>query len=196
MLDHPVFEAPTPAPDHAATAGTPEPPAAALSWYGLRTLTRAEFAARDELAALGFEVCVPVYRTRTWPRKRRRSVVVERPLCPGYVFCLLPSGRWREVRSCRHVIGWIADNRGPLRIGRPEQLRELNIAALAGAYDDLGVEGRLKPGGELEILFGPFAGWRVAFMAIKGSSIDAEVAMFGTARRILIPAQDLHMRKG
>lgn len=165
-------------------------------WFGIRCLTGKEVEARNDLEAIGISVCLPTCRTRTWPRKKRVSVIVERPLCPGYVFAFVPPGRWPEVRVCRRVIGWIADDLGPLPIGRPDQLFKLQNAALAGGFDDAAVEGRLKPGDELEILFGPFSGWRVAFMAIRGQTIEGEISMLGAARRVLIPAENIHMRKG
>ncbi|WP_409567722.1 transcription termination/antitermination protein NusG [Paracoccus sp. (in: a-proteobacteria)] len=165
------------------------------AWYGIRCLTGKEGEARDQIAVLGLEVCVPTYQTRTWPRKKRVSVVVERPLCPGYVFAFIPPDRWPDIRACNRVIGWIADDSGPLPVGRPEQIIKLHNAALAGAYDEKAVEGRLRPGDELEVLFGPFAGWRVAFMALKGRAVEGELAILGAARRVLIPAENLHMRK-
>lgn len=170
--------------------------APAAGWYGIRCLTGKETAAREELEALGVEVCALTYRTRTWPRKKRASVIVERELCPSYVFAFILPSQWPEVRVCRGVIGWIADDKGPLPVGSPEQLQRLQNAALAGAFDDTGVEGRLQPGDELEILFGPFSGWRVAFMALRGQAIEGEISMLGAARKVRIPASDIHMRKG
>lgn len=168
----------------------------ASGWYALRCLTGKEAQAIVAIEKLGMTVCAPTYRTKTWPRKRRGSVVVHRALCPGYLFAQVPPNRWPDIGACKQIIGWVADMRGPLPVRKPERLRKFENAALAGSYDDMGVEGRLKPGDELEILFGPFSGWRVAFKALRGKSVEGEVAMLGAPRRVLIPAEDIHMRKG
>lgn len=170
--------------------------APASGWYGIRCLTGKEAEAREELEALGVEVVPLTYRTRTWPRKKRRSVIVERPLCPSYIFAFIQPGQWPQVRACNRVIGWIADDKGPLPVASEDQLRKLQNAASAGAFDDTGVEGRLMPGDELEILFGPLSGWRVAFMALRGQMIEGELSMLGTVRKVRVPASDIHMRKG
>ncbi|WP_092897019.1 hypothetical protein [Rhodobacter sp. 24-YEA-8] len=51
-------------------------------------------------------------------------------------------------------------------------------------------------GDELEILFGPLSGWRVAFTALRGQMIEGELSMLGTVRKVRVPASDIHMRKG
>ncbi|WP_112312428.1 transcription termination/antitermination NusG family protein [Pseudogemmobacter bohemicus] len=179
--------------DRDVRAAGKAPPA---GWFGIRCLTGKETEAREELEALGVEVIPLTYRTRTWPRKKRRSVIVERPLCPAYVFAFIQPAQWPQVRACNRVIGWIADDKGPLPVASAEQLHKLQNAAAAGAFDDTGIEGRLMPGDELEILFSPLSGWRVAFMALRGQMIEGELSMLGTARKAQIPASDIHMRKG
>lgn len=155
-------------------------------WYCLRCLTGNEEQAAAEVEALGLTVWLPTYWTLTKPKKRKNPVKVERALLPGYLLAQVPDDQWRVVRSAQHIIGWVAGSSGPLPILREKPIRELRERVEAGEFNNRGLGPNIRPGTMLEVLFGPFMGWRVSFVGMVGKKIEGEINLMGSPRRVKI----------
>lgn len=170
------------------------PKIAPAPWFCLRCLTGDEDLAAAEVEALGLTVWVPTYRTLTKPKKRKRAVEVSRALLPGYLLARVPHDQWRAVRSARHIIGWVAGQSGPQPILREKPIRELRERVEAGEFNNRGLGPNIKPGTMLEVLFGPFMGWRVSFIGMVGKRIEGEISLMGSPRRVKINPQHINMK--
>lgn len=162
-------------------------------WFAIRTLTGQEITATDHLSQAGIEVWCPMFRTLTKPTKKRKPVEVNRPLLPGYTLATVRSGTWGIVRGCKGVIGWVAGPDGPLPCLRSAEITSMRERERLGTFDHSGLEGRLSKGDPLEVLFGPFAGWRVSFIAVTDNKIEGEVELLGATRRVLINSQHVKL---
>lgn len=59
-------------------------------WYGIRTRSNCEKVAATALESKTYETYMPTYRSRR--KWSDRTIEIERPLFPGYVFCRLNLG--------------------------------------------------------------------------------------------------------
>jgi len=124
-------------------------------WYAIRTRSRHEKLVRDELAAKGMEVFLPlVQRWRQWKDRRK---LVAFPLFPGYCFAsFLPAGRV-AVLAANGVVQILGNPEGPIPIpdSEIEAVRRLVESILP--YDP---HPYLKEGMLVEVIRGPLAGLR------------------------------------
>lgn len=75
----------------------------ALGWYVVRSATRMEAQANQDLLDLGFTVFLPVEVRWTHPLRSLKRVRKERPLLPGYLFVLAREGDLGLVAGAEHV---------------------------------------------------------------------------------------------
>src|SRR5690606_29311991 len=97
-----------------------------LQWYVAVVPAQKEFAARDRLKDLGYQVMVPVeYKWRRKSRHTRKRIEVAVPLLPRYVFvgtdCPL---YWWQVRRCPLIQGFLGWD------GMPTPLPPAGVRAL------------------------------------------------------------------
>ena len=73
-------------------------------WYVLRTKSRAEYLAADELERDGYEILFPRVKS-----SYARPGHLDTPLFPGYLFlrCDPTATSWPTFRAGRHILGWI-----------------------------------------------------------------------------------------
>ena len=76
----------------------------AAAWYVMRTQSRAEYVAADELRRDGFEVLFPRVESPNNPKGHGDT-----PLFPGYLFlrCDLQNDNWPSFRPAHRVLGWV-----------------------------------------------------------------------------------------
>jgi transcription antitermination factor NusG len=108
--------------DTRAVPETPKDP-----WFALRVKSNHEKAVCSYLAAKGFEVFLPICRTRN--RWADRFKLVETPLFSGYVFSRLDRTRPNAVLSTPGVIQIVGTGRNP------EPVLEGEISAIRRAVD-------------------------------------------------------------
>lgn len=89
------------------------------SWYGVRTRSNCEKVAATALESKTYETYMPTYRARRqWSD---RTVEIDRPLFPGYVFCRLdPSERLLPVLTSPGVVSLIGFGNEPVPIPETE----------------------------------------------------------------------------
>ena len=109
--------------DDATGAGT----ASSSGWHALYTRHQHEKSVADILHTKGFEVFLPVCRTRN--RWADRYKLVEIPLFAGYVFARLDRARPHAVLSTPGVLQIVGSGR------QPEPVLESEIAAIRRAVD-------------------------------------------------------------
>jgi transcription antitermination factor NusG len=137
---------------------------AILPWYALRVRSRHEKATAASLFGKGYEVFLPLYRSRQ--RWSDRVKEVELPLFPGYLFCrfdFLQRLPILKTPGLVHVVG----------VGEhPEPVPEGEIAAVqAIVASRLGTEPwpYLHIGQRVRIEVGPLAGIEGILIALRNS---------------------------
>jgi transcription antitermination factor NusG len=122
------------------------------SWYVVRSKPHKESYAQIQLELRRIDVFMPKLALPQYV-KHRRTVV---PLFPSYLFVRLAlPHRYHDVLWAPGIQGFVAGNGGPLPLddGAVEFLRDR-----ATPDGVIGAEPKLRPGQEVEILEGPFAG--------------------------------------
>lgn len=93
----------------------PSPTTAAGDWYALRVKARSEKLIAAAADRKGFEGFVPVYRcTRRWSD---RTVSVEFPLFPGYVFCRTDPKVRLPLLTIPGVLHFVSVGKTPVPVG-------------------------------------------------------------------------------
>jgi transcriptional antiterminator RfaH len=133
----------------------------ATAWYAVHTQARREDLAEAQLRSLGVRTFCPRHRQRVILHGYRREVI--RPLFPGYLFAAFDVRR--ELRAVHYACGV----RGVVLVGREpaEVPAELLEGIRARMQDGVVVlhPKPFRPGQRLEIVAGPFRGYRGIFEA-------------------------------
>lgn len=162
-----------------------------MNWYCLRTAPQKENAVTQILTARGVTAFCPTEtKWRRHGRKKRQPV--ERPMLPRYILirCEEP---WAIVHAMRGrgVCGLVCFGGAPARI--PERAVEW-LARRSGAAlstRSSAVHRAFAPGDQVDIIAGPFQGWRVELTTIKGEAGVVLLRMFGSERRVPIRLDQL-----
>lgn len=162
------------------------------SWFALRTAPQKEFAVQEILRNRGVTCFVP---TETkWRRlgAKKKCSPLERPMLPRYLLIQHPDP-WVIVRAMqdRGVSGLVCF------AGVPAPIPERSIAWLARCSGaavptrTVAVHRAFAPGDRVEIVSGPFQGWRVELSEIKGEVGRVLMRMFGTDRMVPVRLDQL-----
>lgn len=110
----------------------------ALAWYVVRSATRMEAQANQDLLDLGFTVFLPVEVRWTHPLRSLKRVKVSRPLLPGYMFVLARECDLGVVGGAEHVhaVVSIPTEAGPRAMAVPmHQVTALQAEVRDGDHD-------------------------------------------------------------
>lgn len=123
-------------------------------WFAIHTLPFNETRAEHHLGNQGFSTFTPK-RLKT-VRHARRSLTLEAPFFPRYIFVVLDLSRdrWRKVNNTLGVSRLVMCADEPLAVPRGV------VEALIASTDDRGIlqlGERLKVGGLVRLMAGPFA---------------------------------------
>ena len=134
-----------------------------LPWYALRTRSNFERVAALSLSGKGYETFLPVYQCRR--RRRDRTVEVELPFFPGYLFCRFDYQRRLPILTSPGVVNIVG--------GRtfPETVSEVEIATVRAIVEShLRAEPWpfLEMGQPVRIFDGPLAGVEGILVDSKG----------------------------
>jgi transcription elongation factor/antiterminator RfaH len=123
-------------------------------WYAVHTLPFAEARAEGQLHRQGFRTFQP--KRHKTVRHARKSITVEAPFFPRYLFIVLDLSRhqWRSVNGTFGVSRLVM--RGDQPHPAPRQVVEALIAA-ADARGILQFGDKLQVGGPVRLMAGPFA---------------------------------------
>jgi transcription elongation factor/antiterminator RfaH len=123
-------------------------------WYAVHTLPFAEARAEVQLHRQGFRTFQP--KRHKTVRHARRSITVEAPFFPRYLFIVLDLSRhqWRSVN------GTFGVSRLVMRGDQPHPVPRQVVEALIAAADARGIlhfGDKLQVGGPVRLMAGPFA---------------------------------------
>jgi transcription antitermination factor NusG len=131
-------------------------------WYALRVEPNHEKVAGEALKCRGYEIYVPVYRSRR--RWSDRIKEIDKPLFPGYIFCRFARLHRAPVLATPGVRGVISFN------GRPEPVSESEIATIQRVVrSGLNLEPwpYLNIGDRVRLTDGPLAGIEGILLKIR-----------------------------
>lgn len=159
-------------------------------WYVVYTKPSQEHVAEFHLKNQQFEVFLPLHEVE----KRHKQVIVTqiRPYFPRYLFIKFDESRddWGPIRSTRGVSNLVRFN------GWPSPVPVHLIAALKRNENSDGLQrvtkSVWKPGDEIEIEAGPFAGYRCIFEAARSSDrVAVMLSIVGKQTRAVLSREDL-----
>jgi len=159
-------------------------------WYAVYTKPRQETLAEKNLERQRYEVYFPrLKRTR---RYRRRWTEVIEPLFPRYLFAYLREGQdnFAPIRSTYGVVDIVRFG------GVPRPVPEGLIEALQ-AHEDQTQKVHLdswkwRPGMQVEILEGPFAGLKGIFAAERAEDrVVILLQLLGRTNRVTFPRDNV-----
>ena len=161
-----------------------------LQWYVAVVPAQKEFAARDRLKDLGYQVMVPVeYKWRRKSRHTRKRIEVAVPLLPRYVFvgtdCPLS---WWQVRRCpliKAILGWD---------GVPKPLPPEAVKALEGlnfAIPTFNPHKSIRAGDDVQFIIGPLRGKIAKVRKIVAKRAKVLIEVFASMREIEVPLEIL-----
>lgn len=131
-------------------------------WWAIWVRSRCEKVAAESLRAKGYEVFLPLYRSRRqWSD---RVKVVEQPLFPGYIFSRLDIRERMPVIQTPGVVSFVGAS------GEPEPVAESEISMIQQIVESglpVGPWPYLKEGQQVEISHGPLKGLRGILTRIK-----------------------------
>lgn len=139
------------------------PDPSALPWFAVRTRSRAEKAAHEQLGRKGVEVFLPTV-TR-WSRWKDRKKQVDWPLFPGYCFARFDPREALKVLTCSGVATIVSFGGilAPVPDVEVEGVRRLVTSGLQ--YDSCPF---IKEGSRVEVVNGPLKGL-VGLLVKKGA---------------------------
>ena len=168
-----------------------------LSWFALYVKARHEKVVGTILRMKGFEICLPVVRSRReWVD---RDKVLDLPAFPGYLFCQFDLENRAPIASTSGIVAVVGARKNPIAIP-PEEIHRLQALERAAPivepwpYMTVGQEVRIE-GGSLDGLTGFLQDCRkvtrvVATVTLLQRSVAVEVdrsrvvpIVRGTSRR-------------
>jgi transcription antitermination factor NusG len=132
-------------------------------WFALRTRSNYERVCAASLSQKGYETFLPMYRSRR--RRWDRTVAVEFPLFPSYLFCRFDFLHRLPILMCPGVVHIVG---GP---SQPEPVSKSEIATIRSI---LAAELQAEPwpflekGERVRIVCGPLAGAEGLLVEFKG----------------------------
>lgn len=161
-----------------------------MQWYVAVVHAQKEFAARDRLNELGYEIIVPIeYKWRRRSRHCRKRVEVAMPLLPRYVFVgcegQLP---WWELRDCPMIQGFLGHDGYPKPLP-PEAVRALE--GLSFAIPTFNPHKSIRAGDQVQFAAGPLHGKIARVRKIVHKRARVLIEVFSSMREIEVPLEIL-----
>jgi transcription antitermination factor NusG len=144
-------------------------------WYVAETFPKCEFEVESSLISKGFDAYAPRSRHFRWSKfSVRRREKIEKPLFPGYTFVSFDVEKdewWQPIHSSDGVRSVLSNNLIPSRV-HSFAIDRLRRAEAAGMFDYTIPVSNFRPGDDVEIIEGPFAG---LIAKIKSASVKKRV---------------------
>lgn len=157
------------------------------STYAINTTRNKEFEVEEVMQALGLYPWVPRRRASRYIKEKREAIAYDVAYVPKLIFSVIPAIYWPDVTGIKHVIG------------KPVPLSRLDIegdrsrdapglkqfkAAVEAEYADAKrreensmYQCQYEPGQALEMLSGPFDGFRAEFQGVIRRAHDDYVRL-------------------
>lgn len=162
------------------------------AWHAFRTNIKCEYRAKIGIEILGFETFVPL--EQKYIRRRGFRVKVQNPLFSRYGFVKFDVEKddWGPIKEVDGVEDILRNNQLPVRVPAQE-IEKLKLAQTYGLFDRTKAPLPFKPGTDVEIGEGPYAGFIGKVVKARSADrIKILLSMFGANREIDIPL--LHIR--
>ncbi|MBN8189533.1 hypothetical protein JF540_22870 [Salipiger thiooxidans] len=154
--------------------------------YAINTTRNQEFAVATEIEAIGLKCWAPKRLDSRYIKEKREAVWYDRPYVPKLIFAVIPAIYWRDVFNLKHVIGKPVALSSRDLDGVPGHYKKTDgswcppvyglkqfKASVTAEYDDAkrmqansSYQCKYVPGQALEILSGPFEGFKGEFEKI------------------------------
>lgn len=161
-----------------------------MKWYVAVVPAQKEFAARDRLKDLGYQVMVPVeYKWRRRSRHTRTRIEVPVPLMPRYVFLGTdrPLYLW-HLRRCP-LIQAVLGSDGVPRPLPPEAVKALQ--GLDRVATTINPHRSFRVGDDVQIVSGPLRGRIARLRRIMAKRARVMIEVFASMREIEVPVEIL-----
>ncbi|MCK4767375.1 MAG: UpxY family transcription antiterminator [Desulfobacula sp.] len=138
-----------------------------LNWFALLTRSNFEQIVYTNIVKKKIEAFLP--KTKRKSRRKDRSLMIETPLFPGYVFVksTFNSGDQLNVLKTIGAVRLLGNQSGPVPVPG-EQIESLKILTSANMDLITGANVRIKKGDPVIISEGPMAGVKGEFTRYKG----------------------------
>jgi len=151
-----------------------------LNWFVLLTRSNFEQTVHTSIVKKKIETFLP--KTKRKSRRKDRTLMVEIPLFPGYVFVkttVTPSDQLTILKTIG-AVRILGNQSGPVPVPQ-SQIESLKILTSANMDLITGTNIRLKKGDTVMIIEGPLAGMKGEFSRHKGKNrvvIGKKVSIF------------------
>lgn len=159
------------------------------SWYAFYVRPRAEKKVASLLEKEGTEHFLPLRRTlRRWSDRKKW---VDLPLIPGYCFVHIEEKGIVNVLKTNHVLSVVRF------LGKPAIVQDMHIDFLKRLLSQHEIDFNMassvpEPGQEVEIIAGPFIGFKAEMVRInRKSKIILRLEQIGNAFMLEIPLTDI-----
>ena len=156
-----------------------------MSFYVLRTQSRYEFKAENELNSLGFEAYCPKMKVKVKQSRYKKSKKVEfqdRPLFNGYLFFSFAelNQNWLGLKEVKYVQGWL-QNKGTPMVISTNTIDKLKRDEQFGINNQKSQRQILKEGQVVRIIEGLLKGQKARLERIRGNEarVDLEHSFTG-----------------
>lgn len=137
-----------------------------LDWYVVHTVARREKKVAAEIADLGIEFFLPMYKTvRQWSDRKKK---VELPLFPNYVFVHTSESARQLLFSINELIKFVSIERKPVVVRDTEIETVKQILKVDGL--EVGMENYFQKGMKVRIARGQLAGLEGVVLKQNGKS--------------------------
>ena len=137
------------------------------SWYLVVTKPQSEFKAQENLIRQGYETYLPLVQNSR--RRNGKNINRTESLFPRYLFIHLDkeTDNWAPIRSTIGVAGLVRFG------GMPAVVPEKMVTSLKTNEDEFGLQliekKELKQGDKVEIIDGPFEGYKAIYQKMKST---------------------------
>lgn len=165
-----------------------------LSWFALTSIPQAEFKAAAQLRSSGYAVIVPSeWKWRRFGKMKRKRKTAY-PLFARYVFvgCVEWPGKDTLKAQADLVQGYVSRGDGwPAQISAADVAYLKSLAGHAVPQAATSIHKAIKPGQEVNIVNGPFAGHRTFIKHIVAEEAQGLLKFLGGNREITFALDDL-----
>ena len=135
-------------------------------WYAVYVRSRHEAVVAGRLRGRGLPVFSPSYRLRC--RRQGRTLNVDHPLFPGYVFCQFDLRERLGVLQTSGVVHIIGRGKDPEPVCKKEIA---TIQSMVGSGLPVQPQAYLRPGQRVRVVGGPLAGVEGTLLRTKGADL-------------------------
>ena len=162
------------------------------SWYLVVTKPQSEFKAQENLLRQGYEIYLPLVQTLR--RRNGKNINRTEAYFPRYLFISLDkqTDNWSPIRSTIGVAGLIRFG------GLPAVVPKDLIENLKNNEDDFGLQltqkKELKQGDKVEIIDGPFEGYKAVYQKMKSTErVSVLLDIVGKNTQVTLSVHELEI---